>query len=151
MLEYIDFHVEAFGAERLLLNLGAMKAEVLAYGLSKGINGIRQDCFGSTYHMQQYEFKLMEVPALADVIETGMVFFEVCGGNMKQWTHKPDDPHGVTLPMDEIIDRAIRWKTTLFSNVGSAIPERYHDDYLRSSRPPYNKPLNQMDSLTNWE
>lgn len=131
MLEYVDYHIEAFGADKLLLNLGAMKPEVLDYGLARGINGIRQDCFGSTYHMQQYEFKLMEVPELARVIETGIVFFEICGGNMRDWTHQAEDPQGVTLPIDEIIDRAIRWKTTLFSNVGSPIPDRYRDDYLR--------------------
>ena len=53
---------------------------------------------------------------------------------MAEWNHMSDDPHGVKLPMDEIIDRAIRWKTTLFANVGSAIPERYCDDYLRLHR-----------------
>ena len=131
MLDYVDYHIEAFGADKLLLNLGAMKPEVLAYGLLKGINGVRQDCFGSTYHMQQYEFKLMQVPELARVIDTGIVFFEICGGNMRDWTHQADDPQGVTLPIDEIIDRAIRWKTTLFSNVGSPIPDRYTDEYLR--------------------
>ncbi|MFV1979922.1 MAG: hypothetical protein ACC655_02105 [Rhodothermia bacterium] len=134
MLEYVDFHIEAFGADKLLLNLGAMKPEVLAYGLSKGINGIRQDCFGSTYHMDQYENKLNQVPALANVIESGIVFFEVCGGNMSQWTHQPDDPNGVTLPIDEIIDRAIRWKTTLFGNMGAPIPDRYLSEYLRLQR-----------------
>ncbi len=134
MLQYVDFHIEAFGADKLLLNLGAMKPEVLAYGLSKSINGIRQDCFGSTYHMDQYENKLAQVPALADVIESGIVFFEICGGNMNEWTHKEGDPNGVTLPIDEIIDRGIRWKATLFANMGSPIPDRYLTEYLRLQR-----------------
>jgi hypothetical protein len=131
MRQYVDFHIEAFGADKLLLNLGAMKPEILAYGLEKGINGIRQDCFGSTYHMDQYENKLSQVPALADVIETGIVFFEICGGNMRDWTHQPDDKYGVTLPINEIIDRGIRWKTTLFANMGAPIPERYRSEYFR--------------------
>jgi hypothetical protein len=134
MLEYLDYHIEAFGADKLLLNLGAMGPRVLSYGLSKGINGIRQDCFGSTYHMDQYESKLEQVPDLQRVIDSGTVFFEICGGNMRDWTHKADDPQGVTLPISEIIDRGIRWKTTLFANMGAPIPERYMDEYLRLHR-----------------
>jgi hypothetical protein len=131
MKKYVDFHIEAFGAEKLLLPLVDMPVEVLAYGLARGINGIRQDCFGSTYHMQQYEFILQQVPALAKVIEMGQVFFEICGGNMSQWTHQADDPQGVTLTISEIMDRAIRWKCTLYSNVGAAVPERYNEEMLR--------------------
>lgn len=131
MYEYVDMHIDAFGAEKLLLNLGAMKPEVLQYGLDRGVTGIRQDCFGSTYHMDQYEVKHQLVPELEEAIDSGIVFFEICGSNMRDWTHAPDDKQGVTLPMEEIIDRAIRWKTTLFANMGSPIPERYLDDYLR--------------------
>ena len=134
MREYIDYHIEAFGVEKLLLNLGAMSPEILEYGLSRGINGIRQDCFGSTYHMDQYEAKLKAVPELSRVIDNGIVFFEVCGGNMSEWTHKQGDPNGVTLPIEEIIDRGIRWKTTLFANMGSPIPDRYKSAYTRLFR-----------------
>jgi len=59
-----------------------------------------------------------------------MVAFEACG-LMQDWTNQPGDPNSVTLPIHEIIDRAIRWKTTLFSNLGAPIPERYRDEYLR--------------------
>jgi hypothetical protein len=118
----------------MLLNLGAMSPEILSYGLSKGINGIRQDCFGSTYHMDQYEAKLRDVPELQRVIDTGIVFFEVCGGNMSEWTHRSGDPCGVTLPIEEIIDRGIKWKVSLFANMGSPIPQRYRAEYLRLFR-----------------
>lgn len=127
---YVDMHIDAFGADKLLLNLGAMEPEILDYGLARGIDGIRQDCFGSTYHMRQYELKLLAVPALARVIDTGIVAFEACG-LMQEWTNQPDDPNFVTLPIDQIIDRAIRWKTTLFSNLGAPIPDRYRNEYLR--------------------
>ncbi|HUF07937.1 MAG TPA: beta-galactosidase [Rhodothermales bacterium] len=131
--KYIDMHIDAFGAEKLLLNLGAMDPTILDYGLSRGINGVRQDCFGSTYHMRQYEAKLQAVPRLQRVIDTGMVVFEVCG-IMHEWTHKPGDENDVTLSIREIMDVAIRWKATHFSNLGVAIPERYRAEYGRLQR-----------------
>ena len=126
---YIDFHIEAFGADKLLLQLVDMKPELLAYGLKQGIRGIRQDCFGSTYHMQQYEQRLFQVPELIEAIEYGMVFFEVCGPNMADWTHRPDDPFLVTLPIEQIFERALRWRCTLYANLGQPIPNRYLEAY----------------------
>ncbi|MGA7304144.1 MAG: hypothetical protein WBW88_04690 [Rhodothermales bacterium] len=131
--KYIDMHIDAFGADKLLLNLGAMEPEILDYGLAKGINGIRQDCFGSTYHMRKYELKLLTVPALQRVIDTGTVAFETCG-IMQEWTNKLGDPNFVTLPIHEIFDVAIRWKTTLFSNLGAPIPDRFREEYMRLQR-----------------
>ncbi len=128
--KYIDMHVEAFGADKLLLNLGAMEPEILAYGLAEGINGIRQDCFGSSYHMRQYGAKLRAVPALQRVIDTGMVVFEACG-IMQDWTNAPGDPNDVTMPINDIMDVAIRWKATLLSNLGAPIPERFTPEYER--------------------
>lgn len=130
---YIDMHVEAFGADKLLLNLGAMDAEILRYGLSRGINGIRQDCFGSSYHMRQYETKLRAAPELQRVIDSGIVVFEACG-IMQEWTNAPGDPNDVTMSAGDIIDVAIRWRTTHFSNLGAPIPERFRGEYARLQR-----------------
>lgn len=128
--QYIDMHIDAFGADKLLLNLGAMEPEILSYGLKRGINGVRQDCFGSSYHMRQYDAKLRAVPELQRVIDTGMVVFEVCG-MMQDWTNAPGDPNDVTMSAHDIMDVAIRWKTTLFSNLGAPIPDRFRAEYER--------------------
>ena len=132
--KYVDFHIEAFGADKLLLHLVDMSPEILQYGLERGINGIRQDCFGSSYHMGEYDEKLEVVPALQRVIDTGMVFFEVCGGNMSDWTHQKGDRYGVTRSADQVFEVARRWKCTLFGNMGAAIPERYDRLYKQYHR-----------------
>ncbi len=134
---YIDYHIEAFGAEKLLLQLVDMETEIVAYGLAKGIYGIRQDCFGSSYHMRQYEQKLHTIPALQKAIDHGMVFFEVCGGNMADWYHQSGDPDKVsqvTQSLEDIFDVAVRWKCTLFANVGAPIPDFYNDTYTAFHR-----------------
>lgn len=134
---YIDYHIEAFGAEKLLLQLVDMETEIVAYGLAQGINGIRQDCFGSSYHMRQYEQKLHAVPALQKVIDHGMVFFEVCGGNMADWYHQSGDPGKVpqvTQSLTDIFDVAVRWKCTMYANVGAPIPDFFMDTYTAFHR-----------------
>ncbi|MEM6336566.1 MAG: beta-galactosidase [Bacteroidota bacterium] len=126
---YVDFHIEAFGADRLVLQLGDMPTAVLAHGLEQGILGVRQDCFGSNYHMRQYEQKLQVLPQLQDVIDHGLVFFEICGSNMSEWTHAVGDPNFVTQSPEEIFAIARRWKTTHYANMGAEIPDRYKDLY----------------------
>jgi hypothetical protein len=124
---YIDYHAQAFGADRLVTNLG-MDMEVLAYSMSVGVNGWRQDGFGSKIKfMTEYPPAFRDVPALWDV--TGPRFFEIWGGNMTEWPNSI-----VSWPIDQIFDECLKYRCTMFANMGAAIPARYADAYRRFHR-----------------
>lgn len=124
---YVDFHAEAFGPEKLVANLG-MDTEVLAYAMSIGVNGWRQDGFGNFIKfMSEYPPKFRDVPALWDV--SGPRFFEIWGGNMKEWPNQL-----VPWPIDQIFDEALKYRATMFANMGSPIPAQYVDAYKRFHR-----------------
>jgi hypothetical protein len=124
---YVDYHAEAFGADRLVANLG-MDTEVLAYAMSIGANGWRQDGFGSHIKfMTEYPPQFRDVPALWDV--TGPRFFEIWGGNMREW---PNDI--VRWPIDQIFDEALKYRCNLFANMGAPIPAQYSEAYKRFHR-----------------
>jgi hypothetical protein len=120
--KYVDFHVEAFGAENLVANLG-MPTEVLAYSMSVGANGWRQDGFGNYIKFQsEYPQKFRDVPALWDV--TGPRFFEIWGGNMSEWPNEY-----VTWPIERIFDEALKYKCNMYANMGAPIPAQYLNAY----------------------
>jgi hypothetical protein len=124
---YVDYHAEAFGADRLVTNLG-MHTEVLAYSMSVGTNGWRQDGFGSRIKfMSEYPPTFRDVPALWDV--TGPRFFEIWGGNMTEW---PNDI--VSWSIDEIFDECLKYRCTMFANMGASIPGKYAEAYRRFHR-----------------
>lgn len=125
--KYIDYHIEAFGPEKLVANLG-MDTEVLSYAMSRGVNGWRQDGFGNFIKfMTEYPPKFRDVPALWDV--SGPRFFEIWGGNMTEWPNEL-----VTWPIDQIFDEALKYRATMFANMGSPIPAKYVDAYKRFHR-----------------
>jgi len=105
-----------------------MDAEVLAYAMSIGTNGWRQDGFGSTVKfMTEYPPQFRDVPALWDV--TGPRFFEIWGSNMSEWPNSV-----VNWSIDEIFDEALKYRCNLYANMGSAIPGKYADAYKRFHR-----------------
>ena len=125
--KYVDYHAESFGAVRLVANLG-MGTEVLAYSMSIGANGWRQDGFGSTDKLRaQYPPRFRDVPALWDV--TGPRFFEIWGSNISEW---PNDI--VTWPIDQIFDEALKYRCNMFANMGASIPGKYAEAYKRFHR-----------------
>ena len=124
---YIDYHAQGFGADRLVTNLG-MDTEVLAYSMSIGVNGWRQDGFGSKIKfMTEYPPQFRDVPALWDV--TGPRFFEIWGSNMNEW---PNDI--VSWSIDRIFDEALKYRCNMFANMGSSIPPQYSEAYKRFQR-----------------
>lgn len=126
--DYVDYHAQAFGADNIVANLG-MDTEVLAYSMSVGANGWRQDGFGSLIKFRtEYPPQFRDVPALWDV--TGPRFFEIWGGNMNEWPI----PGIVEWPIDEIFDEALKYRCTLYANMGAPIPSRYSDAYKRFHR-----------------
>ncbi|MFV1981429.1 MAG: hypothetical protein ACC655_09770 [Rhodothermia bacterium] len=125
--KYVDYHAQAFGADRLVANLG-MDTEVLAYAISIGANGWRQDGFGNSVKlMTEYPPQFRDVPGLWDV--TGPRLFEIWGSNISEWPNEK-----VTWPIDEIFDEALKYRTTMFANMGASIPSKYADAYKRFHR-----------------
>ena len=124
---YVDFHVEAFGAEKLVANLD-MPIEILAYSMSLGVNGWRQDGFGNFIKsMSDYPPAFRDVPALWDV--SGPRFFEIWGSNINEWPNQL-----VPWPIDQIFDEALKYRATMFANMGSPIPTQYVAAYKRFQR-----------------
>ena len=124
---YVDYHAQAFGAHRLVANLG-MDTEVLAYAMSIGVNGWRQDGFGNFIKfMTEYPVKFRDVPALWDV--TGPRFFEIWGGSMNEWPNEI-----VSWPIDQIFDEALKYRCNMFANMSAPIPPQYADAYKRFHR-----------------
>ena len=125
--KHIDIHVAAFGADKLVSNLG-MDSEVLAYALSVGVNGWRQDGFGSVIKtMTEYPPKFRDVPGLWDV--TGPRFFEIWGGSMNEWPNSI-----VQWPIDQIFDEALKYRCNMFANMGAPIPSQYVAAYKKFHR-----------------
>ena len=125
---YLDYHIEAFGADRLLLNLN-MDNEILRYGVEQGIQGWRSDAFGSRSNLERvYPGKFKAVPELLE--GTGPRFFEITGGNMAGWKHDPE----VSWSIDRILNQALQYRCTLFANKGWEIPEPYLEAYLHFQR-----------------
>ncbi|MEM6335980.1 MAG: hypothetical protein AAF752_05395 [Bacteroidota bacterium] len=118
MYEYVDMHIDAFGAENLVLNLG-MEREIIVYALEHGVNGWRHDGFGAwTKNEILYPARFNAIPALWDV--TGVRMFEIWGRNISDW---PEDDI-VQWTTAELFDEASKYGATIFANMGNGIPDR---------------------------
>lgn len=125
--EYVNYHVDAFGASKLVVNLD-MPGEVIRYALARGANGWRHDGFGHTDRMlNQYPNRFRNIPALWNV--TGPRIFEIWGSNISEW---PDAQ--VTWPIDLLFDEAAKYHATLFANMGNRIPDEDLNAYLKYHR-----------------
>lgn len=120
----IESHAERYNVRK---DVGA-RLDVLRYIIAQGRRvGLRGDCLGDMSfrhdphwnwaHMRSIYPYIFGAPGVCDMWKRGPISFEACGV-MKTWLNRKYD-------LDYILEQALLWHTSTFSNKGTALPEQY--------------------------
>jgi hypothetical protein len=116
----IDVYFEAFPHTTLLMNMGGLNADALAYGVKRGA-GWRGDCWGDLARNYAHSYDAYPVTlargGLQDAWQQGPVSLETCG-TPGSWQRGGYD-------LRFILDQALGWHASTINIKSTAIPEEW--------------------------